>query len=426
MFHDRYGNPLSTSSAAARDAYVEGMDRFLAAAPGVEDAFAEAVAADEGFALAHLAIARNRQVMGRGALVAEPLAAARAHAGGVSAQEAGQIHALGRLLDGKPAPAFEAIGAHLADHPRDAMVAQPCMGVFGLIGFSGRPGREAEMLAFTTALAPHYGDDWWFLSAHAFAEMEAGETAAAEGTIERALLGNPRNANGAHYKSHLHYETGDSTGGLAYLVDWRQDYDRSALLHCHISWHIALWSLAAGDVERMWREIDAAIAPGAAWGPSLNVVTDMAAILYRAGLAGVEVPPERWRQVSAYAAECFPNPGLAFADVHAALAHSMAGNGEALAKIVGGAKGPAGDVVRDLAEGFGAMAVGRWDEAVEHLAPVMADHARIGGSRAQRDLIEYAMLACLLKLGRAEEARRLLATRRPVAGSPAAVAGLEA
>ena len=39
MLQDRYGNDLTTDSADARDAYVEGMDRFLAAAPDVEAAF---------------------------------------------------------------------------------------------------------------------------------------------------------------------------------------------------------------------------------------------------------------------------------------------------------------------------------------------------------------------------------------------------
>ena len=49
---DRYGNDLSTASAAARDAYVRGVDSLMAATPGTDKAFAEAVAADEGFALA--------------------------------------------------------------------------------------------------------------------------------------------------------------------------------------------------------------------------------------------------------------------------------------------------------------------------------------------------------------------------------------
>lgn len=424
MLADRYGNPLSTTSAAARDAYQDGLDRYLGAEAGVEEAFTAALAEDGDLALAHLAIARNRQVQGRGREAREPLAAARALTDRVSDQERAQIAIIGMLLDGQPAEAFAATLAHLADHPRDVVVAQPCVGVFGLIGFSGRPGREAEMLAFTTALAPHYGEDWWFLASHAFAQMEAGQTGPAADSIARALAIRPRNANGAHYNAHLHYETGEAAAGLAWLEDWRRDYERSALLHCHMSWHIALWALAAGDVERMWEVIDADIAPGAAWGPALNVVTDMAAILCRAELAGVDVPAERWRAVSDHALKCFPRPGLGFADVHAALAHAMAGNGAALERIVTDARGPAADLVRMLADAFRALAAKDWEGAVRGLTPTMADHARIGGSRAQRDLIEHAMLAALLRLGRADEARRLATMRRPVATAPGVVAGL--
>jgi hypothetical protein len=48
---------------------------------------------------------------------------------------------------------------------------------------------------------------------------------------------------------------------------------------------------------------------------------------------------------------------------------------------------------------------------------VLASHERIGGSRAQRDLIEYALVVCLLRSGRAGDARQLLQTRRPQCGA---------
>jgi hypothetical protein len=424
MLHDRYGNMVSTRSAAARDAYVEGVDRFLAAGPGVEEAFASAIAADEGFALAHLGLARHRHATGRGAGAIASLAAARAASNGVSRREADHINAIGLLIEGRGSDAYAAVRSHLVDHPRDAMVAQTCVGVFGLIGFSGQPEREAEYLAFTTSLAPEYGDDWWFLAQHAFAQMETGQTGPAAATIERALAGNPRNANAAHIRAHLFYENGEADAGLAWLDAWRRDYDRSALLHCHISWHVALWALERGDIEKMWRVIDQDLEPGSAWGPALNVLTDMAAILYRAELAGVQVPPKRWRTVSRYAAERFPKPGIAFADVHAALAHAMAGDGAGLARIIAEARGPAGDIVRHLAEGFGAIAAADWPGATRHLRAAMADHARIGGSRAQRDLVEFAMTNALLKQGQAKEARRFLAERRPRTSQWNAVVGL--
>ena len=45
---------------------------------------------------------------------------------------------------------------------------------------------------------------------------------------------------------------------------------------------------------------------------------------------------------------------------------------------------------------------------------VMSDHARLGGSRAQRDLVEQSLLTCLMKQGKTEEARDIVALRRPL------------
>ena len=48
----------------------------------------------------------------------------------------------------------------------------------------------------------------------------------------------------------------------------------------------------------MWSLVDRFVAPDASLSFPLIVMTDNAAILYRAELAGVSVPPERWRQIT--------------------------------------------------------------------------------------------------------------------------------
>ncbi len=424
MLEDRYGNPLSTASTAARDAYVEGMDRFLSSAPEVEEAYQQALQADPGFALAHLGIARNRQANGDAAGAREALANARAAATKLTSREQGHLNQLGLLIDGKGAEAYAAARTHLLEYPRDALVAQTCLGVFGLIGFSGREGREAENLALADYLAPHYGDDWWFLCVFAFAQMEAGQRGAAEPNIERSMELHPRNANGAHYRAHHYYEVGERETGYAYLSDWRKDYDRRGLLHCHIAWHCALWAMAGGDAETMWAIADADIMPATGAKPALNVLTDSAALLYRAQLAGIDVAPARWCEVSEYALQSFPNPGIAFADMHAALAHAMAGNGEALAKIIADARGGAADTVRSVAKGFKALAAQDWTGAIASLTAIMAEHERLGGSRAQRDLVEHALAGALLRTGKTDEAARLLVMHRPHTAMTGAIAGL--
>ena len=424
MLEDRYGNSLTTASHAARDAYVDGVDRFLAAEPGPDAAFERAIEADDGFALAHLALARVLQASGRASDAKAPLAHARDLAAGATTCEQAHINALGLLIDGKGAEACKAARAHVSDHPRDALVAQTCTSVFGLIGFSGQPGRESEQLAYTTTLAPHYGGDWWFLGQHAFAQMEAGQLGPAETSITHAWSQNEASAHNAHIRAHLHYENGETCAGYTFLEAFWSNYDRSAQLHCHVSWHIALWALARGDTETMWRVIDNDLTPGRSESPPLNIMTDLAAILFRAELQGHDVPKERWRTVSNYAAKYFPKPGIAFADVHAALAHAMAGKSDALGRIITDATGPAADVVQTLSEGFAKIASDDWAGAVPHLSKAMASHERIGGSRAQRDLVEYALTAALLRSGQTAEARRCLQLRRPITDTRHAIAGL--
>ena len=63
MLKDRYGLTLSTSSTAARDAYVAGCDCILSAAHGEALHLARALEADPDFALAHVALARSRFLM---------------------------------------------------------------------------------------------------------------------------------------------------------------------------------------------------------------------------------------------------------------------------------------------------------------------------------------------------------------------------
>jgi len=54
---DRYGLPITTVSAAAAEAYVDAIDRFLAGQVGAPEGLAKAIGADEGFALAHADLA---------------------------------------------------------------------------------------------------------------------------------------------------------------------------------------------------------------------------------------------------------------------------------------------------------------------------------------------------------------------------------
>jgi len=432
MLKDCYGLPVSTASASARDAYVEGCDLILSGNPGAEPAFERAIAADPGFAIAHAGKARAYQIRGEMPVARQAIADANAAAANLPEREASHMAFHNLVLTGQGDAAVAAAKQHLKSWPRDAMVLSPCTSVFGLIGFSGRAGREREQVDLLDGLADHYGDDWWFNSQHAFALLESGQRDAARPMIESAMSSNPRNAHGTHIRAHLYYEDGEQDASRAYLKAWLPGYPREGQLHCHISWHIALCELEAGDVTEAFRIYNENIAPDAIWGPPLNALTDAAAFLWRAELAGQPRDPARWRVVHDFAHKMFPHAGVAFADTHAALADAVAGDGAALESrvremldLTRQGRYPSGPVVPSLVHAFNAFLHRDYAAAIDAIEPVLAQHERIGGSRAQRDLVEFTLLQAYIQAGRLEDARNKLRewrtgkTALPIEGLPA-------
>jgi tetratricopeptide (TPR) repeat protein len=418
MLADRYGLPVSTSLEAARDAYVAGADCILSATAGWREHLGRAIEADPSFALAHIALARGLFLDADVKPAREAAARARELATAASPREQSHVNAIALALEGKPADALTATREHLAGWPRDAMVLAPATGVFGLIGFSGRQGREEELYELLRGLAPSYGDDWWFGSVHAFAASESGRLDEAWRLIEPSMAANPRNAHGAHIKAHVLHEMGEMARALDYLEGWMPGFDRRGLLHCHLSWHVALTALSLGKLERAWDAYRAGVHPGGSWGPPINVVSDCAAFLWRAELAGEARRPALWREVHDYALKSFPKAGVPFADVHTVVACVADGDFATIERLTGemrdriaAGKFPPGAVVPTIAEGFAAYAKNDWSAAIRHFEAALPETVRVGGSRAQRDLVEHTLVATYLKAGRPEDARRLVTGR---------------
>jgi hypothetical protein len=102
--------------------------------------------------------------------------------------------------------------------------------------------------------------------------------------------------------------------------------------------------------------------------------------------------------------------------MHTVLAYAMAGDGETLAKFIESPRGATADMLPSLAHGFEAYAQGDWSRAIGEIEPLLATHERLGGSRAQRDLLEYIVTSAMAKAGRAAEARAMIEKRRPQNG----------
>ena len=416
---DRFDLPVTAASAAAVADYVAALDLLLSANTGADALLERAIAADPEFALAHIAQARLLQLQARMEEARAAAARARALAERVSAREQRHIEAVALAIAGAASEALAQIRAHAAEYPRDALPLSLALGVFGLLGFSGRRDHHQAQLALLEELAPHWPEDWWFLGYLGWARIETGAIAAGTPLVERSLALNPRNAHGAHQRVHGYFEAGDAAGGADFVAHWLEDYERAGQLHCHLSWHLALFELARGNSERAKAIYVDSIRPSVAQSAPMLSLADLASFLWRWRIYRT-VPPldAEWAEVAAHARRHFPKAGLAFADLHAALAEAAAGDGENLQERIAGLEHlvrdgrlPPGAVAPALCVGAGAIARGDNRMAAQAFEAALADLPRIGGSHAQREVFEDSLIVAYLGSDQPAKAAALLRSR---------------
>src|ERR1700730_10947335 len=429
MLTDRYGLLLSTTSFAARDAYVEGCEAKLTMYPGAIEAFDRAIAADPGFALAHAARAHALLERGDAAAARASMATANSLSADLSAREASHIAFFNLLVAGDAEAALSALTAHLNAWRRDNLVLATTAFTNGLVGSSGRAGQKRALLDLLENLAPIYGDDWWFTAHHGMALSENGQRDAARPKIERSLAQNPKNPWAAHARAHLCYEEGDPDSARTFLASWLTTYPRNGSLYSHLNCHLALGHLEAGDAEAAYRLFREAFSPDVHSGPPRGKVTDAVSFLWRWELAGHRRDADAWRMMHDFANSQFPRAGVAFSDMHIALAQVVAGNDAALEErarqideLARQGRYPSGPFVPAVSHGFAAFERRDFSAAIDALEPIAGELERIGGSRAQLDLVEFTRLQAYLGANRLDDAHRTLCARRrgssslPVAG----------
>lgn len=416
MLTDRYGLELSTDSIAVRDAYVAAVDCLLAAGAGIEKQFETVIALDPSFALAHSGHARSLAMYGRGAQARAAAARARELATTATRRERQHVSTLALAIEGQAQAATSAMHLHLDEFPRDAVVLSLTTGVFGLYGMSGRLDREQLLLDLLDRLAPAYGDDWWFMAQHAFAQCECGRFPMAESHAERSLALHPNNGWAAHARAHVYYELGQDEAADRFLGGWLSGYPQSAQLHGHISWHAAICALMRGEPDRARSLFSAHMDPHQTDQPPPIALTDAVSLLWRMELAGCARETTAWPALRSYALEKFPKAGMTYADVHSAIAFAVTGDLDGWARLAAQVHDGMGrqwgaEVAYPVMRGFQAFSRADWSSCIEALAPTIESLVRISGSRAQRDLVVNTLFAAYVRAGRSEEAKSLLAGR---------------
>lgn len=417
---DRRSLPLSTPSDRAAERYREGVDLLLAAWPGAAEALDAAVAADPDFALAHAARARLHAIRAEPAEARARIATAAALAARRGTErERSHVEVLSLAITGQSARALERALAHLEAWPRDALILSLPLGAFGLLAFSGMADHDQARVDLCERHARHFAeDDWWFLTYRGWSHAENGAVAHGRALTHRGFELRRENANAAHALSHALHEAGAAGEAERLIEDWLPGYDRSGTLHGHIAWHAALAALERDDPDRALAVYAEHVQPAVSQGMPVNVMSDTASLLWRLQAYGHAVPPALWQAAAAYAAPAFPKAGFAFADAHMAILEAAAGDREAvarraasLAQLAEAGSLGAGSVVPAICRAALAFADADYAGCARILEPVAREVVRIGGSGAQREMIEDMLLIALMRSGETAKARALLDRR---------------
>ncbi|WP_316181082.1 tetratricopeptide repeat protein [Bradyrhizobium sp. SZCCHNRI1009] len=419
MEEDRYGLPLSTASTDAAAAYREGVDLLLAFWPSAADAFERAIMLDPDFALAHAARARIHAIYMQREAALQTIKRARdlvARRG--TPREQSHVATLVLAIEGRGTDALDATLAHLESWPRDAMIMALPLGAFGLLAFSGRRDHDAARRELCDRFAAAYGEDWWFLSNHGWALTEAGDIAQGRAVTERSFALRRHNAYAVHALLHAMFEAGALDEADALVEGWIGDYDRTGMLHGHICWHQALGALDRGDAAGALKVYTDVLVPTMDTAPPLNTLSDCASLLWRLLAENYTVPSGAWAEVAAYASPRFTGSTLAFIEMHLVMIATATDDTAALKGRLAAIERrqtegtlPAGRIVPHMLRALRAFAEENWRACARELTPVIGDLARIGGSHAQREVIEDTYILSLIRSGALTQAREVLDTR---------------
>lgn len=416
---DSHGLPISTPSEVAAAHYRDAIDLILSAWTGGVEALDLAIAADPQFALALAARARMHTVNGESAKARALIALAEAKVAIAGTErERSHVAALGLAIRGNTPVALDYVLSHLDQWPRDVFILSLPPGAFGMFAFSGMAGHSQAAVDLCERVAPHYGDDWWFLTTLGWAHTENNNVAHGRALTEKAFALRDDNAHAVHALAHAMFEDGSGGEADELISGWLPGYAHAGILYGHLSWHRALVALEVGDVERALAIYAKGVRPSVTASLPINVVSDCASFLWRMDAYGHAAPREMWSELTDYSASIFPNPGFAFVDVHMALI--AAANGdltrlnarvEGLNTKIANSVFPAGPVVPTICQALYAFAQGQHSVCATLLEPVAHDVVRMGGSHAQREVIEDTLLMALLHAGEVEKGRALLDQR---------------
>jgi tetratricopeptide (TPR) repeat protein len=272
----------------------------------------------------------------------------------------------------------------VAEAPRDLLALKVAQ---DLQLMAGRTKDLRDVVA--RALPAWSGDDPAYgrvLGMLAFGLEETGALGEAESVGEAALAAGDDDVWALHALVHVMDSGGRAATGDALLSSTAHQWGAS-ILSVHHWWHAGLFALAELRTDEALEIYDGPLQPD---DPTLALeLVDASSLLWRLWLLGVDVGGRPRALADAWAARGGWGTS-SFNDAHAAMAFALVGHHAVLGELAASTPGDAG---RHFITAVAALAAGDSRRAVDALAPVRARTAGIGGSHAQRDVMDQTLLA---------------------------------
>jgi len=406
MTEDAQGHHLTGATGPAAEIYNEAARAFHLVHGDAVGLFDKARDMAPGFAMASLgkawvlALANDPGLMTQARLLVEAVRP-------LSLDEREQTHlvALSHLVAGARSAAVAVLERHLMNYPFDLMAHQAAALIDGFLGrFPRLRDRSARALPLWSEDRPGYAT---LLAFHAFGLEEAGDYARAEDESRAAAEREPLSFWPHHTVAHVMEMTGRPEDGLGWMLTREKLWSSPAHLNqVHIWWHKALFHLELGQYDAALALYDGPI--GATQRPAALSLTNATALLWRLDTLGCAIG-DRWCEQADLWQGHADGKCLVFADIHAAMAELRAGR-EALVerrlatmRDTATSAAEAASLYRGvgipIVEGLIAFHRGAYDRAVELLLPVRIDLWQIGGSHAQRDVVDWTLAEAAARAG---------------------------
>lgn len=252
----------------------------------------------------------------------------------------------------------------------------------------------------------------------AFGLEECGDYAAAEPLGRAAVERNPGDLWAVHAVAHVLEMQGRFEEGGRWLAHPPEQWDDRGPIKGHVWWHAALFALERDEPEAVLALYDRAVRPGERC--FYIELQNAASLLVRLEFAG-HPTGDRFERLAEQAVGWVDDHVVPFTDLHTAIALARTGRPEAdlllasLERLAAGGEGHAAQVAGPLFLPIVRAVLAFWrgepGRTVELLLPLRSITAPLGGSHAQRDVIEQLLLEAALSCGRFDLARLIAAER---------------